>query len=212
MSPIAKKQEELELHLREQVRFLMKSAEEFDAGDRAEAQRLAATMRVLVHDTAASHSLLDQLGVKSALQFHDSVAQPPPAPGVGAQMMGFVRWDLIGIGGTRFTPTLAAAVKKVAFSVWWDGWVLRYRPQGQPPADLTRRRVVLAMANKDGGSHVDSELAADYYALTRQRAFGELAINGEVVDWDANPVSCIVRQIAHELILTLQEAGVGGAR
>jgi hypothetical protein len=55
----------LEQHLEDQLRFLRKSAAEFDAGDTAEFRRMAVTIRVLVHDFRTSHSLLGQLNLTS---------------------------------------------------------------------------------------------------------------------------------------------------
>ncbi len=49
--------------LEEQVAFLRHSAALFDAGADAEAKRIAVVIRVLVHDTPRSHSLLAQLGL-----------------------------------------------------------------------------------------------------------------------------------------------------
>ncbi|PKM42871.1 MAG: hypothetical protein CVV03_09425 [Firmicutes bacterium HGW-Firmicutes-8] len=50
--------QELEEHLREQLEFLELSAESYDRGKDGEAKRLASTIRVLVHETRSSHSLL----------------------------------------------------------------------------------------------------------------------------------------------------------
>ena len=41
---------ELMEHLHEQMGFLRRSAEHYDAGDFSEAKRLATTLRVLLHD------------------------------------------------------------------------------------------------------------------------------------------------------------------
>jgi hypothetical protein len=56
--------EDLVAHLREQYGFLAVSCELFDQGNEAEAKRIAVAIRTLVHDTPASHSLLEQLGYK----------------------------------------------------------------------------------------------------------------------------------------------------
>ena len=50
--------EELEELLHEQLAFLESSAAAFDAGMDGEAKRLAVALRVLLHDTKNSHSLL----------------------------------------------------------------------------------------------------------------------------------------------------------
>src|SRR5207248_8799576 len=53
---------ELEQHLADHIGFLKSSADAYDAGQDGEAKRLAVSLRVLFHDTPASHSLLGQLG------------------------------------------------------------------------------------------------------------------------------------------------------
>jgi hypothetical protein len=50
----------------EALSFLRNSNSAFDNGFEAEAKRLAVTLHVLLHDTANSHSLLQQLGFKSS--------------------------------------------------------------------------------------------------------------------------------------------------
>jgi hypothetical protein len=55
--------------LQEQMGFLQRSADLFDSGVTEEALRLAVTLRVLLHDTSASLSLLTQLDVKQDLDF-----------------------------------------------------------------------------------------------------------------------------------------------
>src|SRR5215213_9256029 len=64
-------------YLREQVRFLRSSAKAYDDGDEAEERRLATAIRVLVHDTGQSHSLLGQLGLKERLHWTDTRLRLP---------------------------------------------------------------------------------------------------------------------------------------
>ena len=63
---------ELMEHLNEQMGFLRRSAEHYDGGDFSEAKRLATTLRVLLHDSEKSKSLLTQLSVKDKLRFVDT--------------------------------------------------------------------------------------------------------------------------------------------
>ena len=64
--------QELRDHLCEQLHFLRASAASYDNGAEGEAKRLATTIRVLVHDTKKSKSLLLQLSMKHLLQMHDT--------------------------------------------------------------------------------------------------------------------------------------------
>src|SRR5262245_2480444 len=56
--------DELTAHLAEQLAFLEASADSFDRGFEAEAKRMAATLRILLHDQGNSKSVLGQLGMK----------------------------------------------------------------------------------------------------------------------------------------------------
>ena len=55
---IRQTEEELKSHLKEQIQFLLKSAQSYDEGFTSEAKRLAVVIRVLLHDTKKSKSLL----------------------------------------------------------------------------------------------------------------------------------------------------------
>jgi hypothetical protein len=63
--------EELQQHLRDTIQTLELSSRSFDGGFEGEANRLAAAIRVLVHDTGSSKFLLGQLGHKS-IQFYET--------------------------------------------------------------------------------------------------------------------------------------------
>jgi hypothetical protein len=51
-------QQELIEHLKEQIGFLLSSSQSFDAGYASEGKRIAVVLRVLLHDTNKSQSLL----------------------------------------------------------------------------------------------------------------------------------------------------------
>jgi hypothetical protein len=75
--PMQQTREDLEQHLQEQVEFLHSSARAFDEGFEGEAKRMAVVVRVLVHDTAHSKSLLSQLGLLG-LAFYDTAKDWDP--------------------------------------------------------------------------------------------------------------------------------------
>ncbi|MFC1908223.1 hypothetical protein ACFLWT_02340, partial [Chloroflexota bacterium] len=63
--------DELLGHLKDQIAFMKISANSYDNGFEDEAKRLAVAIRILVHDTPQSTSLLTQLDKKGIL-FHSS--------------------------------------------------------------------------------------------------------------------------------------------
>ncbi|HEY4058491.1 MAG TPA: hypothetical protein VGM39_17885 [Kofleriaceae bacterium] len=71
-SSSAEHDQDFRAHLIEQVGFLDASSTAYDQGIESEAKRLATTVRVLVHDTSASRSLLTHLGVRDRLPWTDT--------------------------------------------------------------------------------------------------------------------------------------------
>jgi hypothetical protein len=97
---IPQTQDELERLLKEQLQFLRTSARLYDEGEHSEAKRLAVSIRVLVHDTKKSKSLLGQLGLKS-LDFLDTAI--PPIAGSEFTYSGLVS-SLLGSGKVEYIP------------------------------------------------------------------------------------------------------------
>lgn len=200
--------EELIAQLRTHVTFLGRSGRSFDTGAEDEALRLAVSIRVLVHDTQHSASVLGQLGRKSDMTFLDSYIPPPdPEDGsmvwnMGAGLAGLTA-DNSGRPCYRASAELhPLSVGPVDFDVWWNRVVIR----DQARAEFTRKDLVLALANQDGGAHVDPELDDAYKALSRSNSLGWMAgirsgmDDGTVANVPmGSPVPANVRQIAWEL-------------
>ena len=77
MPSVPQGQDELQQHLTEHLNFIKRSGKAYDQGYGDEAKRLATSIRVLVHDTSMSRSLLAQLGLKD-IQFLASGHQLNP--------------------------------------------------------------------------------------------------------------------------------------
>jgi hypothetical protein len=146
------------LHLQRQLRFLARSCASFDAGFSDEAVRVATVIRVLVHQTKASTSLLKLL---KATTIDLLSTTEDAAPNVLHKMsMGTIS---VGSDGVQYFPTLGDGgfATLVPVSKWWDQVVIitdRVR--------ISRRKIVLAAANQDGGAHVDAKLDQEYRALS----------------------------------------------
>jgi hypothetical protein len=63
--------DDLQHQLAEQLKFLEKSANDFDQGEEVEAKRMAATLRIVLHDTKNCKSLLGLLDRKN-ISFYDT--------------------------------------------------------------------------------------------------------------------------------------------
>lgn len=191
----------MEEQLQDQLAFLERSCDAFDDGYADEFKRLAVTLRVLFHDTATSHSLLHQLGMKGG----EFISYSRPIDGRNL----LVDWPLaivtLGAGGTGLVPALDkddAFKRKLGFDKWWTELVYR---DPQAGVELTRKDIVLIAANQDGGAHVDPEIDERYAHLVKL-GVGLLAQtpDGEIELEDLEKVS--LRHIAFEAIESLRPA------
>lgn len=109
---------------------------------------------------------------------------------------------------TALLPKLGDTLTKVSFATWWESDSVA----NDNGVAVSRRRIVLGAANKDGGAHVDPKLDRFY----RNLAQGEYAIGitrspEPPGTPDAEPVYpknghlALLRQFAHEVISTAQE-------
>lgn len=190
---------ELLEQLRTKFKALQLHGKSFDEGHRdVEAPSLAVHVRVLVHDTNNSVSLLTLLGVKDQLKF----SATPGGQHQGGKWSHLTRMAIHVIDGrpeARYDPFLDTFPKdewdlaadmprmqtmkpgewmqstmrkidwvEVDFAQWWGHAVL-WDDAGRT---LSRRELTLGLANKDGGAHVDEELGAAYAAFSRQNALG----------------------------------------
>lgn len=197
-------QEELQQHYEEQLRFLRSSSIAYDSGDESEAKRLAVHIRILVHDTHSSHSLLGQLGLKESLLFYDTVS------GVFEQNLassfGLVIAQLSSDSESRFIAPLeehedSAAIRWVPFEEWWHETVFIDQERNH----ISRKELLLAVADQDGGAHVDPKINEVYAKLTRGHSLGwSYETRGETGPL-RHEATASIRQMAFEVIKTLED-------
>jgi hypothetical protein len=191
---------ELEQHLAEQLAYLRTSAGLYDGGQSHEAKRLALAVRILVHDTSHSRSLLGLLGLKG-IAFCDTSADYDPRNLLAHHGLVALR---ISDRGARYEALLDGSPRGpgrvVSLNQWWNKVVVVDSDKNR----LTRRELVLAVANQDGGAHVDPELKSVYAKLSRYNSLGWAFTGPEGTVPLDNPVPASIRQIAHELIKTLE--------
>lgn len=189
---------DLKAHLDEQLGFLERSASSFDQDYEDEAKRLAVTLRVLLHETHQSHSLLGQLGSRSG-SFVDTAL-----PNDAANLMphGGLVFTAMGPPRTRYVAMLddVPVTKQVPFEDWWNAPVFIDRDRNA----LTRKELVLIAANQDGGAHVDPALDDTYRKLAKENSLNLVAVeNGKARQMDG-PERAAIRQMAHEVLKTLK--------
>jgi hypothetical protein len=206
---------ELLAALATQIDFLHRSSAAFDAGHQDEAIRLATHVRVLVHQTSSSHALLAQLGLLESLAFVDTAIDSSVKREIGSQGQIMLRQTmspgvLAGIGlamdGFRFSPLLGGEnAPRVSFAEWWEPDLV---PATSTEKGISRKWLVLTMTNQGGGAHVDPSLDARYAAFLANRAGLSIVETSPPI---VNSVAHVaMRQIAHEILLTLNDQS-GGA-
>ena len=183
-------------HLRKQLGFLERSCVSYDAGATDEAIRIGTVIRVLIHQTGKSTSLLKHLNA-TTINLLSTTLEPSP------QTISFAGMGMMTIGGDRkaYYPQLGNGPFNIQVPVikWWNQVVMVLDAKHR----MTRKMIVLSAANKDGGAHVDEKLTPEYEALAKDGAVGALVYEStdhyrEEQIGDAHLVS--LRQMGYELL------------
>ncbi len=209
---------ELLNHLDEQLYFLQKSINDYDQNE-IEAKRAATIIRTLVHDTQNSTSLLNMLNAKN-IEFIDT----------NAPKNAFANWKLSGVGMTggniflQNTPYVGLVGKeltgspdgiiisytpiyknwdkvdrKIDFNSWWNAEIYDNRSGDS----LSRKGLVLNIANKDGGAHIDN-LTKQYSSFKTANVL-QFKVDGNLQGFDNIPAYPAVMQIAWELLYSIKD-------
>lgn len=144
----------LMIRYRENLGFLVKSARGFDSGDHAEALRMATAVRTLTYDEGRGHSVLTQIGAKPVMKwrsFYTPFGLPVPE---GTRMIGSsLHGSVFGADGFSHEEPLdfGAEGNAVSYDDWWKVEPVVEFGDGH----ITRKQLILGLANQDGGAHVD---------------------------------------------------------
>jgi hypothetical protein len=189
----------------EQLRFMERSCQAFDQGTEDEAVRLATSLRVIFHTTTKSTSLVTHLkfGAKKMLS---------SSRGHGNwQDYLSIQIDLRSAQPVKALPLLGSQFRELAIDQWW-----RQEPVFVHLGEKhTRRKIILSVANTDGGAHVAEKLEKYYeYLCAGEYAIG---INGDNLKYDGTPPFeqgvihfprnahlALIRQFAHEAMIAIK--------
>ena len=194
--------EDLLVHLQEQINFLCQSCNFYDLGNHFESKRLAHTLRILLHDTSTSKSLLGQLDLKN-VRYFDTAGEFNSDNLVGYAGLltfkfrnpeGYRPW--VAPKGERLNPRM------LKFSDWWNATVIA-TPKKSKRICFSRRDLVSNITGTDGGSHIDDSIEIEYAALSKWNAIGISTDQNGVIKPIENPILPCIRQITHEVILLL---------
>lgn len=166
-------------HLKRQLSFIERSCQAFDNGFLDESIRIATSIRVLLHNTPRSTSLLSHL---NALDVELMTSCSPVGEGVFF-FMGLGEWNLRG-PVMELRPSLSPTMyPPLPANEWWNQVVFILFDGTR----ITRRNIVLAAANKDGGAHVDQKLTAEYNAISQPGSLGTFYHRGDNVSLGFGP-------------------------
>jgi len=190
--------------LQEQIGFLERSCAAFDDGYIDEAKRIAVVVRVLLHDTSNSHSLFMQLGYKDYMlidtcpSLEENIPEKIFQAGLAIpSLKGYVpRYEVFSTVNPLW----------VGFEKWWNNPVIKTKDR-----TYSRRELVLLLANKEGGAHVNSTLTAHYEKLKHEGSGVSISLEGENPKPMTKEEHTCLRQIAYELLESLSAIQEGEA-
>jgi len=171
----------------------------FDGGNTDLALPMAVSIRVLVHDTRTSTSLLEHLGVKHRILFLDTAQHI--IPGNLLTNLGLVIAE-VTVGEYVAPLDMERPIQNPPsrFAAWWKTPIAVDTRR----SEFSRKDLVLAVANKLGGAHVDSTVPEDIDHFRLPDSLGWRTV-GPLGDGQFNsPLPPSIRQIAHELIRTIE--------
>ena len=203
---IAKSKALLQGELRDQLALLQSYCKSYDAGQPRFAKPISNTLRLLLHHRGNSNSLLQQLNLRSGRFFTVAPPLDPRNELTECNLMslqstmvegGKVKSEFV----PRFTLGVGKYKQRVPFPEWWNNPVAK----GTQSQVMCRREIVLAVADTDGGSHVDPGLEPVYTRFRSGAFFAWYSFAGGHEQLVHSPQSACLRTIAHELLITLEK-------
>lgn len=192
--------DELRLRLAEQVAFLVISADLFDKGLLCEARRISLALRILLHDTKNSQSLLS-LCNKKDIKFFDTSFKYTPENRIMFSGLTVIGNDF---RNQDFIAPLREdqLINRISFSEWWNENII---VKDTKLNKFTRKELVLAIANKDGGAHIDTELNENYADISRRYSIKAFHVgkSDENLKFQTPIELASIRQIAFEVLATI---------
>lgn len=188
----------------EQLRFLERSCQAFDQGAEDEAIRLAASLRIIFHSTSRVTSLVTHLRLAPRKMLSSTRGLGDWKDYLSIQL------DLVSPQPVKALPILGTQFKELTIEKWWsEEPVFIYLGKGH-----SRRQIILSIADKDGGAHVDEKLE-EYYEHLCAGEYGigiqtdNLEFDGKhpfeqgITHYPKNVHLALVRQFAHEVLATV---------
>jgi hypothetical protein len=190
-----------------QRRLMAASCKSFDEGEPFEALRLATIVYTLVYDGGKIYSLLSQLDLKKRMVFIGS----------GAAVTKKILRE-----ADRFAPLIELArppdkyefvpictyfkrrhehyeQRELRFHRWWEEEIIFFDGENK----LTRKKLVFALRNQEGGSHYDKEVLDPNYKSFTKPMFVMSMARGIMARMERLELATM-RQIAEEIEASIQ--------
>lgn len=206
---VVQTKEELKEKLKEQLDLMAILADSYDNGNTIVAKSIATAVRVLMHDTSLSHSLIGQLELKDE-KFFDTSFSAESIPNVKDLTRVGSFCGLVGMSvcasAKAFIPYLDEVPKEICGYVGFDDYWNRIIFIDQYNNSFSRKELILAVANQDGGAHVSPDIDKKYRQLARENSLGwKVSTDGRIWKNPEGAELAAVRQIGHELLRTLKQ-------
>lgn len=180
-----------------------------------EAKRIATIIRVLVHDTTQSKSIFKQLDIKDYIQYLNTAS---PNDGRLHSMTGMK--GVIGLKSDSYfgliakintgNILIAVPLYKQHLIEWYDSysrkkfdewWNMEIYNSGTDKC--SRKDIILLIANKDGGAHLDNIQPISFRMLREQGL--SLNIDGKQTKLEKDVTLAMVAQIGWELLNSVND-------
>jgi hypothetical protein len=181
--------------LRTHVDFITRSSDAYDEGFLAEAKRFATSLRTLFHGELPYRSLMAQA---EGLHGKFVSTATPSGSDNSSKYGGLIRTAKFDGRPIYFAPLdLFWYVRWLPFTDWWNEPVF----VDDRRKELSRRELVLAIADMDCGSNFDPNLSGGYTLMSEHPTLGWTQKPGDGLI--TIPERAAIRQIVHETLRTL---------
>lgn len=204
--------------LQEQLSLLIDSCHSYDNESFAQAKIMSGIIRTLVKDPPPGRksqtvSLLTSLNVKNSMKFYNT-GYDAVDPTLSINLVGFVTIPAPAPYSSSsrqniYVPMLNNStlidVKWINFDSWWNSNVIVSKTENHC-IQLSRKKIVLTMAEQDGGVHVDQyeNIDSTYRDIITHATNIFTNIDSGGIE---SPIEylqyALVRQISHELIISI---------
>jgi hypothetical protein len=178
--------------LRDQHSRLKEAVDAFYAGKEVQALNVAITVRVLIHETDRSCSLLSRVNPN----YWDLTIHHRPVLTPGAVFALPVTLQITGDGARQIIRTSldSESYQLVPLRHWWNA---EYQPIGI--LRLSKKDIILTVADKDGGAHIDARVSDIHATLSEPRFRFGMIQGAEGIFMQPNLAHAITAQSGYEM-------------